>query len=463
LSFTQGLISLALSLELASSGCAILFTINKLEMAEGVGFEPTVGLPLLLISSQVPLTTQPPFQPFIYSGFVTNRCLQMDIWILVLYTGCMEEQQAERKAANLEKEWQKTPYANLIRYVSSGTYYARLRVRGKLIRRSLKTTSLTVAKLRLADLEKIERQRIETQGAVLNGTMTFGDALTIFRQRLTENGSLKIRSKTYREERIAALLKSWTSLNATDVRRITKNDCLAWAAKFSSDSSPSNFNNTVGTLRMVLDIALEAGARYDNPARFIKKVRVRLKELHLPDQTKFFKMVKSIELVNKRFSRHCADLVRFLAFGGFRKSESANITWADCDFKKKEIIVRGDPVTGTKNWSIRRVPMIPDMIKLLKKLRDERTDEPETHRVMVVRECQQAINRAAKAVGMARITHHDLRHLFATLCIESGVDIPTVSRWLGHKDGGALAMKVYGHLRDQHSVAMAQKVTFSHA
>ncbi len=33
------------------------------KVAEGVGFEPTVGLPLLLISSQVPLTTQPPFQP----------------------------------------------------------------------------------------------------------------------------------------------------------------------------------------------------------------------------------------------------------------------------------------------------------------------------------------------------------------------------------------------------------------
>jgi integrase len=37
-----------------------------------------------------------------------------------------------------------------------------------------------------------------------------------------------------------------------------------------------------------------------------------------------------------------------------------------------------------------------------------------------------------------------LRHLFATRCIETGVDIPTVSRWLGHKDGGGLAMKVYG-------------------
>jgi Phage integrase family len=44
---------------------------------------------------------------------------------------------------------------------------------------------------------------------------------------------------------------------------------------------------------------------------------------------------------------------------------------------------------------------------------------------------------------MKRITHHDLRHLFVTICIESGVDIPTVSRWLGHKDTGPLCMKTY--------------------
>jgi len=30
--------------------------------------------------------------------------------------------------------------------------------------------------------------------------------------------------------------------------------------------------------------------------------------------------------------------------------------------------------------------------------------------------------------------------VFATICIESGVDIPTVSRWLGHADGRALVM-----------------------
>ena len=53
-----------------------------------------------------------------------------------------------------------------------------------------------------------------------------------------------------------------------------------------------------------------------------------------------------------------------------------------------------------------------------------------------------------------------LVHLFATRCIENGVDIPTVSRWLGHQDGGALCMKTYGHLRDEHSQVQALKVAF---
>ena len=104
--------------------------------------------------------------------------------------------------------------------------------------------------------------------------------------------------------------------------------------------------------------------------------------------------------------------------------------------------------------------MIGEMRALLERLRNERRKEPATASVMKVGECQIAMDTAAKKVGIAHLTHHDLRHLFATRCIESGVDIPTVSRWLGHKDGGVLAMKVYGHLRDQHSASMAKLVKF---
>jgi hypothetical protein len=56
--------------------------------------------------------------------------------------------------------WLKTPYANLIRYQSSGKYFARLRVKGKLIVRSLKTTSISVAKLH----EQAERRAHEQYG-----------------------------------------------------------------------------------------------------------------------------------------------------------------------------------------------------------------------------------------------------------------------------------------------------------
>jgi integrase len=360
-----------------------------------------------------------------------------------------------------DSEWQKTPYANLVRYKSSGIYFARFRVRGKLIRRTLKTSQISVAKLRLGDLEKQERQRAEHQTAVADGTMTFADALAIYKQRLAGDGSLKPRSKVYREERIAALVKSWSSLAKTDTRKITKSDCLAWAAEFGQKAAPSNFNNTVGTLRLVLDIAVEAGALYDNPARFIKRLRVLPQKLQLPSQDQFLALVEAIEKADGGWNHRCADLVCFLAFGGFRKGEAAVITWGDCDLEKGEIVVRGDPETGTKNWSIRRVPMIPDMRELLARLRAERPTDPPQSPVMRVHECQGAINSACKKLGIVRFTHHDLRHLFATRCIESGVDIPTVSRWLGHKDGGALAMKVYGHLRDQHSVDMAQRVTFA--
>ncbi len=369
-----------------------------------------------------------------------------------------QRQQNERK-----RPWLKTPYANLIRYVPSRVYFARIRIRGKLIVKSLETDSITVAKLRLADLEKEERHAAEHRDVVATGKMTFGDCLNLYRRRLKADPNFKPKTKVYYEERTTALLKSWRGLEAEDVRKITKSECLDWAAKFRTTTSASAFNHTISLLRRVFEIGVEAGARYDNPGRFVKRASERPKTLRLPEHDQFDAFVKEVERPHARFSWECADLVRFLAYGGFRIHEAGNIKWGDVDFKGQKIVVRGDAETGLKGrvaGEVRKVPMIPDMREFLERLRKERPDEPDDAPVMRVRECQKAMDRAAKIIGMARITHHDLRHLFATRCIESGVDIPTVSRWLGHKDGGALAMRTYGHLRDQHSTDMAQRVTF---
>jgi integrase len=136
-----------------------------------------------------------------------------------------------------------------------------------------------------------------------------------------------------------------------------------------------------------------------------------------------------------------ADLLRGLAFAGMRKGEAAQIEWRDIDFKAGEIIVRGDPETGTKNWTVRRVPLIADARALFEQMREQRSDEPAMAKVFRVREAQKAIDNAAKKLGITRIVHYDLRHFFATACIEAGVDIPTIAHWLGHKDGGVLAVK----------------------
>jgi len=135
-------------------------------------------------------------------------------------------------------------------------------VRGKLIWKSLKTDRISVAKLRLGDFHKDERQRATAHQAVARGKMACGDALgAAYRERLKGDYSLKDRSKTFRDERIAALLKSRPGLEQTDVAQISKTDCLDWAARFGANASPSSFNNTVGTLKLVLGIAVEAGVR----------------------------------------------------------------------------------------------------------------------------------------------------------------------------------------------------------
>ena len=135
----------------------------------------------------------------------------------------MESDSAQTEA---DSDWIETPFANLVRYKPSQTYFARIRVQGKLIRRSLKTTVLSVAKLRLADLEKNERGSAASREAVAEGKMTFGDCLEVFKTRLESDPKAKPNTKEYYRYRIQALLESWPELADLNVSRITRAQCL---------------------------------------------------------------------------------------------------------------------------------------------------------------------------------------------------------------------------------------------
>jgi integrase len=358
------------------------------------------------------------------------------------------------------KTWERTRLQNLIRH-KSGRYYARAFAGGKEVWKSLKTSHFSVAEARLAEFLKEHRQRRRNGNGEVSAKMTFGESAVIHLGNLNDNLSIKPRTRHYWRQRLAALIKSWPGLNETEVRKITHADCKKWASTYAKTASPTNYNNTAAILGHILKVAIEAGVIYSNPAAALKRAAIRGKEIALPTIDKFNALIAEMRAGHSRDSVNCADFALGLAVTGMRKGEANALEWRNVDFEAGEIVVRGDPDTGTKNWELRRVPLIPDARRLFERMRSERAGEPLETQVFRVGECQKALDRACKKVGIDRITHHSLRHMYSTRCIESGVDVPTVSRWLGHSDGGALLMKTYGHLRREHSIAQAQRVNFA--
>lgn len=369
-----------------------------------------------------------------------------------------------KRTAHLSKDarWRSFPKVpNLLQYVSTGTYYGRIKVSGKIIRQSLKTDVWTNAKLRLVDFLK-ENQETKS---VVEG-VSFTEAVERYKATVQSDVSIKESSKAYLLNQCLRKIElSWPELWTKKITEISEDACREWAAKLSKEISSQYFNNTVSTLRVILETGIKEYVQRDgdelkNPAKSLSRARVPQRPPELPERDQFHRLVESIRKGSGGWGHRAADLVEFLAYSGMRlRTEALWVTWKDIDWKRNEIVVRGNPTTHTKNWEIRRIPILPDMEKLLRRIAAELGGAP-SGKILEVARCYESLKRACKEIGISRISHHDLRHLFATRCIEAGVDIPTVARWLGHKDGGALAMKTYGHLRNEHSQAMAQKVRF---
>jgi integrase len=372
----------------------------------------------------------------------------------------------ERKPA---KTWKRTGHRNLLRH-KSGSYYARAFAGGKEVWKSLGTSHFSVAQARLGKFLKEHREQ-SSRAQPGSAKLTFGAALQQHLRKLEDRPNIKPSTVHYWKQIYRALLRSWSGLEFKEIRRVTATECEKWARDFrrtgaranekSKEPSPTRFNNTLDGLRHVFRLAKDLGIIHGDPSAKIERLKIRQKQLTLPSGMEFAEIVERVASSGAGQARHCSDFTQGLAFTGMRKSEANALEWRDVDFDAGEIVVRGDSSTATKNWELRRVPLIPDALFLFERMRIEQPRASLTSKVFRVRECQRALTRACKKVGTDRITHHDLRHMFATRCIESGVDIPTVSRWLGHKDGGALAMKTYGHLRREHSITQAQRVTFA--
>ena len=94
--------------------------------------------------------------------------------------------------------------------------------------------------------------------------------------------------------------------------------------------------------------------------------------------------------------------------------------------------------------------MSEDIIRVLKQQKKEIGSSPwvfplPTDSLILPDSVLHILHRVLKRAGLPRVRFHDLRHTFAMLALQNGVDIKTVSGMLGHFSAG-FTLDTYAHV-----------------
>ncbi len=137
-------------------------------------------------------------------------------------------------------------------------------------------------------------------------------------------------------------------------------------------------------------------------------------------------------------------------FTGMRLGELCALKWSDIDCKNRTVTVNRTVQrisatghisktilmeTSPKSESSKRtIPLTDPVLERLRKLEGDKPyifgeDKPLDPRTM-----QQRFKRLLKEAGVDDRNFHTLRHVFATNCIENGMDVKALSEILGHAD-----------------------------
>jgi integrase len=327
-------------------------------------------------------------------------------------------------------------------------YYAILKVSGKQIKRSLRTSDRALARKRLAELR---RQSYRLNPAA---EMTFESVSAQWLEFLRSRG---MKPASY-QRRVVAVRSLSDRIGDKPVRHINRLHLERWAVRRSRACSARTYNIELETLKQIFTYAVEHGFVIESSAADLKRRRQPKPVITIPSKEQFKMLVADLRLVKQ--SQKAADFAEFLAYSGCRQHEASEIVWGEVDFTRKTLTISGGS-RGTKNGLIRAIPLFPPLERLLVVIQDKTTPTPEPEqKVFSISDIRTALANACRRLGLPKWGHHAFRHFFASNAVEAGVDFMTVAGWLGHRDGGALLARTYSHLRAEHSVEMAKRMMF---
>lgn len=233
--------------------------------------------------------------------------------------------------------------------------------------------------------------------------------------------------------------------------------------------------DTLGICRMIFQSAIDDVPLIEyNPA-----VGVKLGKKDPPKEKNIMSVEEQLEVMQILMSEYNGIAYFALFTLGVRASELAGFLWKDLDSICENINVeRGFQVldvydddlnrigltkkyTALKSYnSHRQLPIISilkeELLKYKKQIMENLniTDESELDNESIFRTkignisadyLRHRLNNVLKKYGFRKVTVHELRHTFATRCLESGIDMKTLQMLLGHADYSTTA-NIYAHV-----------------
>lgn len=336
----------------------------------------------------------------------------------------------------------------LYRNSSSDVYYALVKIRGKQIKRSLRTTHLPEARRKLRDF-KSDLERMDPEA----GRITVGGLCDRYVATVQHQSPKTIRRK---QDIIKRIRHRWGSIPAGKVR---KSEVLAWLAGFPFGEC--SYNLHLGTVRAVFRLAVDDRLLPMSPVDGVRQKRRSRPIRETPTLDEFRRIVASIRAQKLSDTAHeSADYIEFLGLAGLGQAEASALCWQDVSFERGQIVTfRQKTRTGFA------IPLFPQLRPLLQRRYDAAAKAiglasplPDA-KVFVVADAKKSLAAACGRLRLPNYSSRAFRRMFITTALERGVDVKTVAQWQGHRDGGKLILDTYSHVRPVHSERMAQLMT----
>lgn len=227
--------------------------------------------------------------------------------------------------------------------------------------------------------------------------------------------------------------------------------------RIESENQPKGLSaKTVRNINQVISSAMDVAVKHklilSNPTDGCELPKLEHKEMHTIHAEQLGAFLREAK-ESGVFELYYLDLAT-----GLRRGELLGLKWEDVDLAHGVIHVRRQVyrIDGevkevplkTKN-AYRNISISKDAVKMLQEMEKHRISEyvfPSPSGGPISPDSVlNMLHRVLKRAGLPAVRFHDLRHTFATLALQNGVDIKTVSGMLGHFSTG-FTLDTYAHV-----------------